>query len=79
MCEAYDHHICVDISYETEGGMRSSDLCFCKKDLSNEHRRILHLALDEWLNNADGTGQFRLWHDDSVMAAVLYNEGMHDR
>lgn len=65
---------CAEIQYDrgydeqnnpVEGYWVHSDVCFncgpntdITKPLTDEHRRILHECLDEWLNNSNGTGAF---------------------
>jgi hypothetical protein len=61
----YVDHVCVDIAYVKEDGSSvHSDLCYDKDELTDEHRKVLHEALDEWLDKANGTGIFRVTHFD---------------
>lgn len=74
----YTDHVCVDIYYINRwGNSVQSDLCYDKTNLTPTHRKVLHEALDEWLDKANGTGQFRLWHEDTMLAEVEYNEDIH--
>jgi hypothetical protein len=47
------HHVCAEVQYETINGNVHSDICFFT-DMSaaraEEVRKLLHSALDEWLN-----------------------------
>lgn len=51
-----DHSVCAEIQY----GSVHSDLCPGSDAVlkSSSYRALLHQALDEWLNNADGDGFF---------------------
>jgi hypothetical protein len=72
---------CGGIEYETPSEMGTpgwsvgSDLCYnCQghqplEPLTQDHRRLLHQALDEWLDKSNGTGSFWVgnpWHDSKV-------------
>jgi hypothetical protein len=55
---------CSEIQYSKQNGESvHSDICFAcggdgSKELTNDHRQLLHDCLDEWLNKSDGTGFF---------------------
>lgn len=57
---------CGEIAYEPKGTSVHSDICFrCNpeaedKELTEEFRKFLHTALDEWLDKSNGTGGFWL-------------------
>jgi hypothetical protein len=58
------NHICAEIQYSSKDGNVHSDLC-CEGDNPKfqmlqcpEYRKMLHAALDEWLNKSNGTGYF---------------------
>lgn len=60
-------HICAGIEYETRDTLVSSDLCFdsdivlnaTREDrVAKKHRKVLHDALDEWLDRSEGSGLF---------------------
>lgn len=53
-------HFCGEIFYsdETVGNVHS-DICkHHDGDVSDKYRAFLHANLDEWLNNANGSGAF---------------------
>lgn len=45
-----------EITYECEYGNVHSDLV--NEEMTDEFRKFLHDCLDEWLENANGTGAF---------------------
>ena len=55
-------HAEIQYRVETEGGSNiHSDICPSECKLSNmtpEHRKFLHVCLDEWLDKSNGTGAF---------------------
>ena len=74
----YTNHVCVDVYYiNRQGESVQSDLCYDKTNLTKDHRKALHEALDEWLDEANGSGQFRLWHEDTMLAEVAFDEDIH--
>lgn len=55
-------HVCAEIEYQVADGLVHGDIC-ATGDKSKfmkcpEWRTALHRALDEWLNNSNGTGHF---------------------
>lgn len=61
---------CAEITYETPEGDVHSDICYrCdpkaeNMELTEEYRKFLHKALDEWLDKSNGTGAFWLGEPD---------------
>lgn len=57
-------NFCGEIQYDAlDGSGIHSDLCWsCRAktshELTDEHRALLHAALDEWLNKSNSTGAF---------------------
>lgn len=50
-------HICAEIQYDSEIGTVHSNLCGDDTN-DKEWGKLLHEALDEWLNKSNGTGHF---------------------
>lgn len=68
MVDNINNRVHSEIEYTDKNGeCMHSDLVggvFNKIVKSDEARKILHDALDEWLNNSNGTGHFIISSDD---------------
>lgn len=79
------HDFCGEIEYEGEDGLVHSDICWHEShnEPDEEYRKMLHAALDEWLDKAKSTGYFWVgnamelfWRDYHPLADEGTNHGM---
>ncbi len=60
----------AEIEYiDVRGDRIHSDICppQCRFDrIDSEYRKLLHSALDEWLNKSNGTGYFYIANESAV-------------
>ena len=51
---------CAETMFETAEGGVHSDICYHGGGFSEEHRKLFHDCLDEWLDKGRGSGLFYL-------------------
>jgi len=56
--QKHEVHICGEVQYDSPEGTTHSDVCITQMPTTQFMREFYHTLLDEWFDQANGTGWF---------------------